>query len=68
VVGATSAAATADAIIAHHVHRVGDSSGAPVRYPGERTLQLRAEHMQGGVPVDPEVWQRILQLVPGAGV
>jgi 3-dehydro-L-gulonate 2-dehydrogenase len=31
----------------------------PVRYPGEQTLQLREENMRLGVPVDPEIWQRI---------
>ncbi len=31
----------------------------PVRYPGEQTLQLREENLRLGVPVDPEIWQRI---------
>jgi 3-dehydro-L-gulonate 2-dehydrogenase len=31
----------------------------PVRYPGEQTLQLREVNMRLGVPVDPEIWQRI---------
>jgi len=31
----------------------------PIRYPGEQTLQLREENMRLGVPVDPEIWQRI---------
>lgn len=31
----------------------------PVRYPGEQTLQLREENLWLGVPVDPEIWQRI---------
>jgi 3-dehydro-L-gulonate 2-dehydrogenase len=34
-------------------------SAKPVRYPGEQTLQLREENMRLGVPVDPEIWQRI---------
>jgi 3-dehydro-L-gulonate 2-dehydrogenase len=33
--------------------------GKPVRYPGEQTVQLRDENMRLGVPVDPEIWQRI---------
>jgi 3-dehydro-L-gulonate 2-dehydrogenase len=33
--------------------------GKPVRYPGEQTLQLREENLRLGVPVDPEIWQRI---------
>jgi 3-dehydro-L-gulonate 2-dehydrogenase len=31
----------------------------PIRYPGEQTLQLREENMRLGVPIDPEIWQRI---------
>jgi len=31
----------------------------PIRYPGEQTLQLREENLRLGVPVDPEIWQRI---------
>jgi 3-dehydro-L-gulonate 2-dehydrogenase len=30
-----------------------------VRYPGERTLQIRRENMEKGIPVDPEVWERV---------
>lgn len=31
----------------------------PLRYPGEQTLRLREENLRLGVPVDPEIWQRI---------
>ena len=31
----------------------------PVRYPGEETMRVREENMRLGVPVDPEIWQRI---------
>jgi 3-dehydro-L-gulonate 2-dehydrogenase len=31
----------------------------PIRYPGEQTLRLREENLRLGVPVDPEIWQRI---------
>lgn len=31
----------------------------PVRYPGEQTLQIRAENRRLGVPVDPLVWAEI---------
>jgi 3-dehydro-L-gulonate 2-dehydrogenase len=30
-----------------------------IRYPGERTLQLREENTRLGVPVDPEIWQQL---------
>lgn len=38
--------------------------GKPVRYPGEQILQLREENMRLGVPVDPEIWKRINELLP----
>ena len=31
----------------------------PVRYPGERTLQLRAENRRLGLPIDDVVWAEI---------
>ncbi len=34
----------------------------PIRYPGERTLQIRAENLARGIPVDPAVWAQILAL------
>lgn len=33
--------------------------GTRVRYPGERTLLIREENMRLGLPVDPEVWERV---------
>jgi 3-dehydro-L-gulonate 2-dehydrogenase len=30
-----------------------------VRYPGERTLALRAENMEKGIPVDSSVWEQV---------
>jgi len=42
------------------------SGGAEtLRYPGERTLQLRRENLARGVPVDPGVWQQV-QAVAGS--
>ena len=38
---------------------VGDAS---VRYPGERTLEVRAENMEKGIPVDPGVWEQVLSM------
>lgn len=34
-----------------------DSAG--IRYPGEQVLRTRAENMQRGVPVDPDVWREV---------
>ncbi|MDP9051431.1 MAG: 3-dehydro-L-gulonate 2-dehydrogenase [Acidobacteriota bacterium] len=31
----------------------------PVRYPGEQTLHLREENQRLGVPVTPEIWQKL---------
>ena len=33
-----------------------------VRYPGERTLRIRHENMEQGIPVNPEVWEQVKQL------
>jgi 3-dehydro-L-gulonate 2-dehydrogenase len=35
------------------------SKGERVRYPGEKTLRLRRENTELGVPVDPHVWAEI---------
>jgi 3-dehydro-L-gulonate 2-dehydrogenase len=32
---------------------------APVRYPGEKTLETRAENLRLGLPADPELWRQI---------
>ena len=31
-----------------------------VRYPGERTLAVRAENMEQGIPVDSAIWEQVL--------
>jgi LDH2 family malate/lactate/ureidoglycolate dehydrogenase len=35
--------------------------GGKVRYPGERTLLVRAENMKLGLPVDEAVWAGIVE-------
>ena len=37
----------------------------PVRYPGERVLECRAEHLANGIPVGATVWARIQTLEQG---
>ena len=32
------------------------------RYPGQRTLEVRAENLALGVPVDPVVWREVLEM------
>lgn len=36
--------------------------GQQVRYPGENTLKIRKQNMENGIPVDPQIWQEVLQL------
>lgn len=33
-----------------------------VRYPGERTLKIRRENIETGIPVDPSVWEKVRSL------
>ncbi len=39
-----------------------DESGAEIRYPGERVLQNRADHLKNGIPVNQKVWEEIKRL------
>lgn len=32
----------------------------PIRYPGEQTLRLREENLRLGVPVDPDIWNNLI--------
>jgi 3-dehydro-L-gulonate 2-dehydrogenase len=36
--------------------------GTRARYPGEQTLRAREENMHIGLPVEPEVWKKILAM------
>jgi 3-dehydro-L-gulonate 2-dehydrogenase len=53
------AAEIADEIVASLHASKAASEGGSVRYPGERTLQLRAENSALGLPVEPAVWAAI---------
>lgn len=50
----------ADAIIGS-IHSTAPDGGK-VNYPGERTLQRRAENMELGIPVDESVWEEITSM------
>lgn len=52
----------ADAILQHLHHARPEDPDQPIRYPGEQTLHIREENMRLGVPVDPELWQRLNSL------
>jgi LDH2 family malate/lactate/ureidoglycolate dehydrogenase len=44
----------------HFAGRDVDSAGMAVRYPGERAFETRQRNLREGIPVDAEVWERIL--------
>ena len=48
--------------IVHYVQGAETSSDVKVRYPGERTLEIRTQNLAEGIPVDPQVWECILKL------
>ena len=55
----TRAEQIADEIVASLHNSKPATEGRPVRYPGERTLSVRAENERLGLPVDPDVWEEI---------
>jgi 3-dehydro-L-gulonate 2-dehydrogenase len=56
--GTAAAEGIADDII-ESLHTGG---GEGVRYPGERTLTVRRENMEKGIPVEPSVWNQVQSL------
>jgi 3-dehydro-L-gulonate 2-dehydrogenase len=48
--------------IVQYVLNAPPSSHGEVRYPGQRTLEIRKENLSEGIPVDPQVWQQIQEL------
>jgi 3-dehydro-L-gulonate 2-dehydrogenase len=56
-VGSDVATRLADGVI-NNLH-APTRDGKQVRYPGERTLQTRAENLANGVPVDPQIWEQV---------
>lgn len=50
--------------VVEHLHSTTPLDPAkPLRYPGEQTLRLRDENLRLGVPVDPDVWHQIKELI-----
>ena len=49
-------------IIAYTKPATPEDPSKPVAYPGEHTLKTRLENMEKGIPVDEEMWQRLLDL------
>ncbi len=52
-----------DSIDDLHASLPGEPGGR-VRYPGEGSQQTRQENLQQGIPVDDDIWDEILQLLP----
>lgn len=52
----------ADNIVASLQHATPIDPAHPVRYPGQKTLQLREENMRLGVPVDEKLWRQLHEL------
>lgn len=48
--------------IVESVKAATPSGAAKVRYPGERTAEVRAENMKKGIPVDASMWGQVLAL------
>jgi 3-dehydro-L-gulonate 2-dehydrogenase len=51
----------ADRII-HSVKTAAPAGDEVVRYPGERTLEIRTRNMSEGIPVDPEIWEQVRRM------
>jgi 3-dehydro-L-gulonate 2-dehydrogenase len=50
-----------DQIIAY-VQGAQRSGNETIRYPGERTLEIRKQNLAEGIPVEPGLWQQVQQL------
>ena len=51
----------ADAVIASLHCAEPVDAGRPVRYPGEQTVVTREENLRLGVPVDEEIWDKVVR-------
>jgi 3-dehydro-L-gulonate 2-dehydrogenase len=56
-VASLPATTVVDQVIAHL--QAPQRDGGRVRYPGERTLQIRQDSLANGVPVDAAIWEDI---------
>jgi LDH2 family malate/lactate/ureidoglycolate dehydrogenase len=45
--------------IIEYVHDAKASGDQRVRYPGERTLEIRKQNLAEGVPVEAQIWQAL---------
>jgi 3-dehydro-L-gulonate 2-dehydrogenase len=42
--------------------QAASANGGEVRYPGQRTLQIRRQNLEEGIPIEPSVWQEVQRL------
>lgn len=59
---ASAASQIADDIVASLHGCRQAKEGSPVRYPGEQTVRTRAENLELGLPIEPAVWEQILEM------
>jgi 3-dehydro-L-gulonate 2-dehydrogenase len=52
----------ADDIVASVHNARPTKPGTKMRYPGEKTIAIRAENMRLGIPIDKALWDEILAL------
>ena len=45
--------------IIEYVHEAKASGDQKVRYPGERTLEIRQQNLAEGIPVEAHIWQAL---------
>jgi 3-dehydro-L-gulonate 2-dehydrogenase len=62
---AEESAVTADGILRFVAEASDAEEGSVVRYPGERVLQIRAENLAEGIPVEEALWQEVLGMKAG---
>jgi len=61
--GADNVAGRVDAVIADFLDAPPAEGGSRVRYPGQGMLATRKENLARGIPVEPELWKAIKELV-----
>lgn len=44
-----------------------DEKGNIIRYPGERVLSTREENLKNGIPVNPAIWNKIMEMNSSTG-
>ena len=53
---------TLQIILEDYNNSVPAESGTGIRYPGERVLATRSQNLKEGIPVNPKIWEEIMDL------